>query len=39
MAAAMPNGRIEVLPDTGHLPWIDYPDQVADLVRRHVTYT
>jgi len=37
MAEAMPHGRIEVLPSAGHLPWIDYPDQVADLVRTHVT--
>ena len=39
MADALPHGRIEVLPGSGHLPWIDYPDQVANLVRGHVTST
>ena len=39
MAEAPRDGRIEVLPDTGHLPWIDYRDQVANLVRGHDTST
>jgi len=29
MAARMPDARVEVLPDAGHLPWFDRPDTVA----------
>lgn len=29
VAARMPNAEIEILPDTGHLPYVDHPDTVA----------
>lgn len=33
LAEVTPNARLEVLPDAGHLPWLDEPDRVANLVR------
>lgn len=32
MARAMPHGRCVVLPDAGHLPWLEEPDRCAQLV-------
>lgn len=32
MVARMPNARIEVIPDTGHLPYVDRPDAAADAI-------
>ena len=32
MAQFMPQGRAEVVPDAGHLAWLDQPDTVADLI-------
>lgn len=32
MAALMPDARVQVVPGAGHLPWLDRPAQVADLV-------
>ncbi len=29
MAARMPEAHIEIIPDAGHLPWLDRPDAVA----------
>ena len=29
----LPNARLEVLSDAGHLPWLDEPQRVADLLR------
>lgn len=33
MCAIMPHARLEVIPDAGHLPWLDAPQQVAGLLR------
>ena len=35
-AAGFPNATLEILPDTGHAPWMDDPDGAASLVRAHV---
>lgn len=32
MAALMPHGRCEVIPDAGHLPWLDAPDLCASRI-------
>jgi pimeloyl-ACP methyl ester carboxylesterase len=32
MAELAPNARCEVLPETGHLPWLDQPDRCTKLV-------
>ena len=32
MAQSMPHGRAEVVPDAGHLAWLDQPDMVAGLI-------
>lgn len=32
MAQSMPHGRSEVVPDAGHLAWLDQPDRVAGLI-------
>jgi pimeloyl-ACP methyl ester carboxylesterase len=29
VAARMADARIEVIPDAGHLPWLDHPDTIA----------
>lgn len=34
MAARMPEAQIEVVPDAGHLPYLDRPDAVADAIIR-----
>jgi pimeloyl-ACP methyl ester carboxylesterase len=28
----MPNARIEIIPDVGHLPWMEAPGVSADLI-------
>jgi pimeloyl-ACP methyl ester carboxylesterase len=33
LVEVLPNARLECLSDAGHLPWLDEPDRVADLVR------
>jgi pimeloyl-ACP methyl ester carboxylesterase len=33
MADLMPDARCEVIPDAGHLPWLDNPDLCAQLMR------
>lgn len=37
MAARMPEARIEVIPDAGHLPYLDRPDAVADAITNFLT--
>ena len=32
MAARMPNARLEVIADAGHLPYLDRPEAVADAI-------
>lgn len=32
MAALMPHGRCVILKNARHLPWLDYPDKVAQLI-------
>jgi pimeloyl-ACP methyl ester carboxylesterase len=32
MAQSMPHGRAKVVPDAGHLAWLDQPKTVADLI-------
>jgi pimeloyl-ACP methyl ester carboxylesterase len=32
MAQLMPNSRVEVVPDAGHLAWLDQPETVAGLI-------
>jgi pimeloyl-ACP methyl ester carboxylesterase len=32
MAARMPDARIQVIPDAGHLPWYDRPHTVATAI-------
>ena len=32
MAQSIPHGHAEVVPDAGHLAWLDQPDLVADLI-------
>jgi pimeloyl-ACP methyl ester carboxylesterase len=32
MAQSMPDGRAEVVPDAGHLAWLDQPETVAGLI-------
>jgi pimeloyl-ACP methyl ester carboxylesterase len=32
MAQSTPHGRVEVVPDAGHLAWLDQPDKVAGLI-------
>jgi 2-hydroxy-6-oxonona-2,4-dienedioate hydrolase len=29
VAAMMPNASLEMIPDAGHLPWIDFPDEIG----------
>lgn len=36
IAAHMPNAKFVVLPDAGHVPWIDEPDLTADTVNRYL---
>lgn len=33
---ALPDARLEIIPDGGHLPWWDDPVGVADMVRAHL---
>lgn len=33
MAAMAPRARCEIVPDAGHLPWLDQPDVCATLIR------
>lgn len=37
MAARMSEARIEVIPNAGHLPWLDRPDAVADAITNFLT--
>lgn len=37
MAARMPDARLEVIPDAGHLPYLDRPDAVADAITGFLT--
>jgi 2-hydroxy-6-oxonona-2,4-dienedioate hydrolase len=32
----MPDAELEMLPDSGHLPWIDEPDRAAKVVTAHL---
>jgi pimeloyl-ACP methyl ester carboxylesterase len=32
MARLMPAGQCEVIPEAGHLPWLDQPDLCARLI-------
>jgi 2-hydroxy-6-oxonona-2,4-dienedioate hydrolase len=34
---AMPVAQLEMMPGAGHLPWLDDPDHVAAVIRRHLT--
>jgi 2-hydroxy-6-oxonona-2,4-dienedioate hydrolase len=34
LAAALPSADLEMLPDAGHLPWLDDPDHAAGVVSR-----
>lgn len=36
IVAAMPNASLEMLPDAGHLPWLDDPDHAAKVVMEHL---
>ena len=33
LAASLPNARLEIIPDAGHVPWLERPDAVRDIVR------
>jgi pimeloyl-ACP methyl ester carboxylesterase len=33
LVESLPNGHLVVLPDTGHLPWLDAPERVGALVQ------
>ena len=39
IAARMPNATFELIPDAGHLPWLDEPHLVADLVNSYLDTT
>ncbi len=39
LAARMPDAHIEVLPDTGHLPYVDRPDTVATAIIGFLAHT
>lgn len=39
LAARMPDASIEILPDTGHLPYLDRPDAVATAINRYLGLT
>ena len=34
MAQIMPRGRAEIVPDAGHLAWLDQPEAVAGSITR-----
>ena len=36
LAAALPNASVEILPEVGHLPWLENPDRFADLLRSYL---
>ena len=33
LASVMPNAQLEVMPDSGHAPWLDDPQHVANSMR------
>lgn len=37
LASHLPNVEFRVLPDTGHLPWLERPDAFRDAIRRFLT--
>jgi pimeloyl-ACP methyl ester carboxylesterase len=37
LVAAMPDAQLEMLPDAGHLPWLDNPQRVAATVESFLT--
>lgn len=37
VVAAMPDVELEMLPASGHLPWLDDPDHAASVVMAHLT--
>jgi pimeloyl-ACP methyl ester carboxylesterase len=39
MAARMPEAHAEVIPDAGHLPYLDRPDAVADSIIEFLAHT
>ena len=39
MCQIMSQAYLEVIPDAGHLPWLDAPQRVADLMRRFLSAT
>jgi pimeloyl-ACP methyl ester carboxylesterase len=36
LVAQMPEARLELVPNAGHLPWLDDPDHAAAIVRAHL---
>jgi pimeloyl-ACP methyl ester carboxylesterase len=36
LAAMLPDARLEMVPDAGHLPWLDVPEQAAAFVLDHL---
>lgn len=37
LVGAMPNAELELMPEAGHLPWLDDPDRAAAVVSRFLT--